>query len=89
MECIGAHRERWGVERICRTLQVAPSTYYATRSRKPSARHLSDKRLKTGIARVHRDNFRVYGIEKVWRQLNREGHKVGVIAPPGSWTTWT
>jgi transposase InsO family protein len=26
---------------------------------------------------VHRDNFSVYGIEKVWRQLKREGKKVG------------
>jgi putative transposase len=74
---IGAHRERWGVEPICTTLQVAPSTYYATLSRKPSARHLSDVRLKTDIARVHRDNFGVYGMEKVWRQLNREGIKIG------------
>src|SRR5213075_1361392 len=43
----------------------------------PSARQLSDERLKPAIAHVHRDNFGVYGIEKVWRQLNREGHKVG------------
>ena len=66
---------------MCNVLQVAPSTYYATRSRKPSARHLSDKRLKTGIARVYRDNFRVYGIEKVWRQLNREGQPAAVAEP--------
>jgi hypothetical protein len=45
-------------------------------SRQPPARHLSDERLKTEIARVHRANFGVYGIEKVWRQLNREVHKV-------------
>jgi putative transposase len=38
---------------------------------------LSDERLKIEIARVHRDNFGVYGIEKVWRQLNREGIKIG------------
>jgi putative transposase len=74
---IGAHCERWGVEPICKVLQVAPSTYYARLSRKPSTRQLSDERLKAEIARVHRDNFGVYGIEKVWRQLNRESHKVG------------
>jgi putative transposase len=74
---IGAHRERWGVEPICRALQIAPSTYYAAISRRPSARQSSDQRLKTDIARVHRDNFGVYGIEKVWRQLNREGIAVG------------
>jgi putative transposase len=74
---IGAHRERWGIEPICRTLQIAPSTYYAAVSRSPSARQVNDKRLKIEIARVHRGNFGVYGIEKVWRQLNREGIKVG------------
>jgi putative transposase len=74
---IGAHRERWGVEPVCKVLQIAPSTYYAAVSRQPSARQLSDDRLKPEIARVHRDNFGVYGVEKVWRQLNREGHKVG------------
>jgi len=74
---IGAHRESWGVEPICKTLQVAPSTYYAVLARQPCARQLSDERLKIEITRVHRDNFGVYGIEKVWRQLNREGHKVG------------
>ena len=65
MKFIRAHRERWGVEPICRTLQVAPSTYYAVVARRPSARQLSDERLKIEIARVHRDNFGVYGIEKV------------------------
>jgi putative transposase len=74
---IGAHRESWGVEPICRTLQVAPSTYYAVLARQPCLRQLSDQRLKIEIARVHAANFGVYGIEKVWRQLNREGHTVG------------
>lgn len=77
MSFISAHRERWGVEPICDTLQIAPSTYYAAMSRSPSARQVDDERLKTEISRVHRDNFGVYGIEKVWRQLNREGHRVG------------
>ena len=77
MRFIRAHRERWGVEPICRVLQVAPSTYYAVGARRPSARQLDDERLKIEIARVHRDNFGVYGIEKVWHQLKREGRKVG------------
>jgi putative transposase len=58
-------------------LQVAPSAYYAVLAHRPSARQLSDELLKLEIARVHRDNFGVYGIEKVWHQLKREGHKVG------------
>jgi putative transposase len=74
---INAHGERWGVEPICEALQVAPSTYYAVVSRQPSVRQRNDERLKIEIDRVHRANFGVYGIEKVWRQLNREGHKVG------------
>ena len=77
MKFIRAHRERWGVEPICRALQVAPSTYYAVVAHRPSARQLSDERLKIEIARVHRDNFGVYGIEKVWRQLKREGQQIG------------
>jgi putative transposase len=74
---INGHRERWGVEPICTALQVAPSTYFAVVSRPPSAMQLGDERLKREIGRVHRDNFSVYGIEKVWRQLNPEGIKVG------------
>ena len=77
MKFINAHREQWGIEPICTALQVAPSTYYAAVSRRPSARKLSDQRLKVEIARVHRDHFGVYGIEKVWRQLNRERIRVG------------
>jgi putative transposase len=74
---IGAHRERWGVEPICRVLQVAPSTYYAAVNRRLSARRQRDEQLKVEISRVHRNNFGVYGIEKVWHQLKREGTQVG------------
>ena len=77
MSFISTHRARWGIEPICTALQVAPSTYYAARARQPSARQRSDQRLKSEIARVHRANFGVYGIEKVWRQLKREGIQVG------------
>jgi putative transposase len=74
---IDVHKERWGIEPICKVLQFAPSTYYAAMSRQPSARRRRDQQLKVEIGRVHRDNFGVYGIEKVWRQLNREGIHVG------------
>ena len=74
---IDAHRERFGVESICKTLQVAPSTYYATKKRPRSARSVRDGELKPQIGRVHRENFGVYGIEKVWRQLLRDGIQVG------------
>ena len=74
---IDAFRERFGVEPICRVLQVAPSSYYAARSRPPSARALADAELKLDIARVHRDQFGVYGARKLWRALRREGREVG------------
>ena len=70
---IDANKDRFGVEPICRHLPIAPSTYYDARSRPPSARTLRDEELKSEIARVHADNFGVYGARKVWRQLNREG----------------
>jgi putative transposase len=74
---ITTHRDRWGVEPICRVLQVAPSSYYAARSRAPSVRALRDAELKREIRRVWKDNFEVYGARKVWRQLGREGVAVG------------
>ena len=77
MALIDAHRDRWGVEPICQVLEVAPSTYYAATSRPASARRLRDEELKVEIARVHAENFGVYGVEKIWRQLNREDVRVG------------
>jgi putative transposase len=74
---VDQHRQRWGVEPICAVLQIAPSTYYAAKTRPPSARALCDQELKAEVGRVHQDNFGVYGMEKVWRQLNREGIPVG------------
>jgi putative transposase len=70
---IDTHRDRFGVEPICQLLPIAPSTYYDAKRRPPSARALRDEELKAAIARVHRDNFGVYGARKVWRQLGREG----------------
>ena len=73
---IDAHRDRFGVEPICRVLQFAPSTYWSARRRPASARSQRDAELKAEIARVHAENFGVYGAPKVWAQLNREGHTV-------------
>jgi transposase InsO family protein len=66
-------KHRFGVEPICALLPIAPSTYYGANHRPPSARAVRDGELKTEIRRVHAENFGVYGAEKVWRQLNREG----------------
>ena len=73
---IDAHRERFGVEPICRVLQFAPSTYYAAKQRPPSQRAQRDRQLKAQIRRVWEENYRVYGADKIWAQLNREGTRV-------------
>jgi len=75
------HRDVHGVEPICPLLPIAPSTYHAHRARRddPSrlpARAKRDAELRTEIARVHAENFGVYGVRKVWRQLKREGFAV-------------
>ena len=82
---IDAHRDRFGVEPMCRVLSehgvpIAPSTFYAHRSRPPSARAQSDAVLWVDIARIWRDRRlgrRLYGARKVWAQLQREGIIVG------------
>jgi putative transposase len=74
---IDIHRARFGVEPICRALQVAPSSYYAAKRRLPSARAVSDAALSPKVQRVWHDNYQVYGARKIWRQLHREGVLVG------------
>jgi putative transposase len=58
-------------------LKIAPSTYYAARSRPKSRREAEDEQLMTEIRRVYDENYRVYGTRKIWRQLRREGIQVG------------
>ena len=75
---IDAHRAVHGVEPICRVLPIAPSTYHAHAARRADpgklpARARRDITLKTKIRRVYEENFHVYGVRKVWRQLLREG----------------
>ena len=76
MSFIAANKERWGVEPVCRVLQVAPSTYYAATTRPPCARHQRDDVLRVGIRRVWDEHRQVYGADKVWAQRNREGTRV-------------
>jgi putative transposase len=73
---VDQRRERFGVERICRTLEVNPSTYYARKTRPPSMRMQRDTELAAAIHRVWTQNRSVYGARKVWRQLHREGTPV-------------
>ena len=76
VEFIDAHRDEFGVEPICAQLEIAPSTYYAHRTRPPSARSVSDAATRAVIEQVHADNFGVYGARKVHAQLHRQGHQV-------------
>jgi putative transposase len=70
---VDEQRERFGVEPICRQLQIAPSGYYARKTRPPSKRALRDAELKPQITRVFQANYGVYGADKVWAALKREG----------------
>lgn len=74
---IDEHKGSYGIEPICRTLQVAPSSYYAAKVRPPSARTVRDAELSTDITRIHAEHFSVYGVRKAWRVLRREGIPVG------------
>jgi len=78
---IDQYRSAYGVEPICKVLPIAPSTYRAhvARRARPEtapARVKRDAALSIEIRRVFDENFRVYGVRKVWRQLLREGHDV-------------
>lgn len=75
---IDEHRNVYGVEPICKVLPIAPSTYRAHTARRinpmlRSARAQHDERLMGQVRRVWEENHQVYGVRKVWRQLNREG----------------
>jgi len=78
---IDDHRGEHGVEPICAVLPIAPSTYHSHSARRadPSLlprRATRDAGLMPLIARVFEENFEVYGVRKVWRQLQREGQEV-------------
>lgn len=68
---------RLGVELICRVLQVAPSSYYASKARPPSARSLRDADLTPRLVALWENNYRVYGARKLWKAARRAGLDVG------------
>ena len=76
IEYIDEHKADFGVEPICRELQIAPQTYYAARTRLPSKRSLSDETTIAQIRAIHADNYGVYGARKVHAQLRRDGQAV-------------
>jgi putative transposase len=81
VDYIDQHRGQFGVEPICTVLrqaglQIAPSSYYAAKTRPPSARAVADKERLALIRQVHADNYGVYGVRKVHAELNRRGHRI-------------
>jgi len=74
---IDEQRVTHGVEPICRTLAIAPSSYYAAPARPASARAVRDALVGADIGRIHRANYAVYGARKVWHVLRREGVAIG------------
>ena len=81
VDFIDAHRDEYGVEPICDVLPIAPSTYYEHTARRANpelrpARAKRDEKLRPEIRRVWNENEVVYGANKVWRQLRREGVEV-------------
>ena len=82
---IDQHRDTYGVEPICKVLQIAPSCYwrYAAQMREPELRFeraKHDDELILQIQRVWHHNMQVFGADKVWRQMNREGIAVARYA---------
>jgi transposase InsO family protein len=78
---IDDNRATHGVEPICRVLPIAPSTYHerVRQRRDPSrlsARARQDLAMKSEVQRVFNANFGVYGVRKVWRQMQREGFDI-------------
>ena len=55
---------------------IAPNTYWVFKKRARSARAVRDEQLAVEIVRVFEENLFVYGADKVWAQLNREGIRV-------------
>jgi putative transposase len=73
---IDAHRERFGVEFICETLDVSASAYYQRASGERSARRVEDERLLERIRAVHAANYEAYGYRRTWKALLRAGEQV-------------
>jgi transposase InsO family protein len=74
---IDEHRGRFGVEPICRTVDVSASAYYQRATGEHSVRQVEDERLLERIERVHAANYHAYGYRRTWKALRREGLQVG------------
>jgi len=73
---VDEHRESFGVERICQTLEVSASAYYERRTGRHSALRLEDERLLAEIKLVHAGNYEAYGSRRTWKELLRRDETV-------------
>jgi putative transposase len=74
---IDDHRGRFGVEPICRTLDVSASAYYHRATGQRSDRVIEDERLLDRIREVHGANYHAYGYRRTWKAMLRAGEDVG------------
>ena len=74
---VDANRDEFGVEPICTTLEVAPSTYYDNKKRLPSARAIRDAVMMPVLLALFEANYSVYGVRKLWIAATRDGHDIG------------
>jgi putative transposase len=74
---IEEHRDRFGVEPICRTLGTSASAHYERRTGRRSRRKVEDERLLARIREVHERNYHAYGYRRTWIALRRQGEEVG------------
>jgi putative transposase len=85
VEYVNSQRETHGVQPVLEAFkhtpaQIAPSTYYAAKTRSESARAARDRELVEKIEQVHEDNYGIYGARKVWAELD---------LPSGLYAPWT
>ena len=80
---IDMHREKFGVEAICRILGatvcgfITSRGYRAAKSRPASARSVRDEMLVEEVRRIHQANYSVYGVRKMWHAMRRAGWDIG------------
>jgi putative transposase len=74
---IDEHRGRFGVEPICRVLDVSASAYYQRATGQRSERAIDDERLLDRIREVHAANYYAYGYRRTWKAMRRAGERVG------------
>ncbi|MEA2148218.1 MAG: putative transposase, partial [Solirubrobacteraceae bacterium] len=74
---VDMHRDRFGVEPICRTLGVSASAYYQRATAQRSTRSIDDERLLAVIEQQHAANYYAYGYRRMWKALRRAGETCG------------